>query len=198
MVDKACSYNSRPAAGTACRKALDSSETETSEGEDMRVPAACAGRPDVHLMRLLLRHVGRQDAFAALFQPSPEQLPELLPHLVGAAGADAPERASAAEGHSGGGGDRLRGAASLLRQFPWDATAGVLSDEDILGVAAPQLVAFAALVGRGALEQQGAERDAEDAAELAMLPLQVNGHAHALSHWSCCNSMLLQELGDNT
>ena len=133
-------------------------------------PALCAGRPDTRLMRLLLPYMGRLADYAALFQPSPEQLPELLPQLVAAAAA-APDGASAAEGRSSSG-DQLKGAASLLRQFPWDATAGVLSDEQVLGLIAPQLIAFAALVGQAALVR-GAERDVDDAAEHAMLPLQV-------------------------
>jgi hypothetical protein len=124
-------------------------------------------------MRLLLGHVGRLGGFAALFQPAAEQLPELLPQLVAAAAAGHDQGTTARQQEeTGASQDLLKGAAALLQQFPWDATAGALSDEEITQGVAPQLVAFASLVGRAAVAP-GAEADADEAAELAVVPVQV-------------------------
>lgn len=129
-------------------------------------------------MQLLLGHVGRLGGSAALFQPAAEQLPELLPQLVAAAAAaHGKGMAARQQEEAGASPDLLKGAAGLLSQFPWDATAGVLSDEEVTGAVAPQLVAFTSLVGRAAVAP-GAEVDADEAAELAVVPVQVM-HAHA-------------------
>jgi hypothetical protein len=132
-----------------------------------------AGRPDEGLTRLLARYVDRLGSFAALFQPAPGQLPQLLPVLVGiaeaaAAAAQQPGANTGTDINSPG--SALKACAALLRQCPWNATGGTLGDDDVTERVAPALVALATLAGRAAA---CGGQDADGAAELALLPLQV-------------------------
>ena len=119
--------------------------------------------------------------------PAPEQTPELLAQLVGAAeqAVTAPEA-----GQMEGGGARLMACAILLRQFSLGRHGRCQRLGCHPAMWRPQLVSFASLFGREAAHR---DTEADKAADMAIVPLQVEllpspsftGPASSLSR-KCC------------